>query len=242
MRVMEVLAPGLLTTVQDLGREGFGPLGVSPSGAADPVALRIGNRLVGNAESAAALEMTLLGRRTGRSNGLGFRCGTGGQGCSAVDFVRSEAWPNASAGTNAFRRPVLFVHTRRNRREAVSRKRLHASSQRSWRLRGQSLAQRRRAREGRLRWRNGNRPSCLFCWFEPHSSYEWLQKSHAKDPRAFSAAQDPARHLRPAKRLVFASGGESPLWRNLPRFRRGQSHGSQAPRPAHSRRCTRRND
>src|SRR4029077_17547708 len=51
---------GLLTTVQDLGREGFGPMGVSPSGAADPVALRIGNRLVGNAESAAGLEMTLL--------------------------------------------------------------------------------------------------------------------------------------------------------------------------------------
>jgi len=61
MRVIEILAPGLLTTVQDLGREGFGPMGVSPSGAADPVALRIGNRLVGNAESAAALEMTLLG-------------------------------------------------------------------------------------------------------------------------------------------------------------------------------------
>ena len=61
MRVIEVLAPGLLTTVQDLGRKGFGPMGVSPSGAADPVALRIGNRLVGNAESAAALEMTLLG-------------------------------------------------------------------------------------------------------------------------------------------------------------------------------------
>lgn len=61
MSVIEVQAPGLLTTVQDLGREGFGPLGVSPSGAADPVALRIGNRLVGNAESAAALEMTLLG-------------------------------------------------------------------------------------------------------------------------------------------------------------------------------------
>ena len=61
MRVIEVLAPGLLTTVQDLGREGFGPLGISPSGAADAIALRIGNRLVGNAESAAALEMTLLG-------------------------------------------------------------------------------------------------------------------------------------------------------------------------------------
>jgi len=61
MSVIQVQSPGLLTTVQDLGREGFGPLGVSPSGAADPISLRLGNRLVGNAEGAAALEMTLLG-------------------------------------------------------------------------------------------------------------------------------------------------------------------------------------
>jgi len=61
MSLIEVRAPGLLTTVQDLGREGFGPVGVSASGAADPVALRIGNRLVGNPEGAAGLEMTLLG-------------------------------------------------------------------------------------------------------------------------------------------------------------------------------------
>jgi antagonist of KipI len=61
MSLIEVRAPGLLTTVQDLGREGFGPMGVSASGAADPVALRIGNRLVGNPEGAAGLEMTLLG-------------------------------------------------------------------------------------------------------------------------------------------------------------------------------------
>jgi antagonist of KipI len=61
MSLIEVHAPGLLTTVQDLGREGFGPMGVSASGAADPVALRIGNRLVGNAEGAAGLEMALLG-------------------------------------------------------------------------------------------------------------------------------------------------------------------------------------
>lgn len=51
----------MFTTVQDLGRDGFGPLGVSASGAADAVALRVGNRLVGNSESSAALEMTLLG-------------------------------------------------------------------------------------------------------------------------------------------------------------------------------------
>ena len=61
MSVIQVLEPGLFTTVQDLGREGFGPFGVSASGAADAVSLRIGNRLVGNAEGAAGLEMTLLG-------------------------------------------------------------------------------------------------------------------------------------------------------------------------------------
>jgi antagonist of KipI len=61
MGVIQVLDPGLFTTVQDLGREGFGPLGVSPSGAADAISLRLGNRLVGNAEGAAGLEMTLLG-------------------------------------------------------------------------------------------------------------------------------------------------------------------------------------
>jgi len=61
MSVIQVQSPGLLTTVQDLGREAFGPLGVSPSGAADAISLRLGNHLVGNAEGAAALEMTLLG-------------------------------------------------------------------------------------------------------------------------------------------------------------------------------------
>jgi antagonist of KipI len=58
---IHVRTPGLQTTVQDLGRNGFGPAGVSPSGAADPVSLRLGNRLVGNDESAAGLEMMLLG-------------------------------------------------------------------------------------------------------------------------------------------------------------------------------------
>ena len=59
--MIRVESPGLMTTVQDLGREGFGPLGVSASGAADPIALRIGNRLLGNREAAAGLEFTLVG-------------------------------------------------------------------------------------------------------------------------------------------------------------------------------------
>lgn len=56
-----VEAPGLLTTVQDLGRAGHAHLGVSASGAADSLALRAGNRLAGNPEGAPALELTLSG-------------------------------------------------------------------------------------------------------------------------------------------------------------------------------------
>jgi antagonist of KipI len=58
---IRVTAPGLQTTVQDLGRFGFAHFGISASGAADALALRAGNLLVGNAENAAALEMTLVG-------------------------------------------------------------------------------------------------------------------------------------------------------------------------------------
>ena len=61
MREIHVEAPGLFTTIQDLGRPGYGTLGVSASGAADPIALRLGNQLVGNPENTGALEMTLLG-------------------------------------------------------------------------------------------------------------------------------------------------------------------------------------
>jgi biotin-dependent carboxylase-like uncharacterized protein len=61
MAVIRVVEPGMFTTVQDLGREGFGAAGVSPSGAADALSLRIGNLLLGNPEGAAGLEMTLLG-------------------------------------------------------------------------------------------------------------------------------------------------------------------------------------
>jgi biotin-dependent carboxylase-like uncharacterized protein len=61
MTRVEVIRPGLLTTLQDRGRPGFAHLGVPPSGAADPTALELGNRLVGNPPGAAALEATLDG-------------------------------------------------------------------------------------------------------------------------------------------------------------------------------------
>ena len=60
-RSIVVLEPGLFTTIQDLGRPGHARLGVSAAGAADPIALRLANRLVGNPDAAAAIEMTLQG-------------------------------------------------------------------------------------------------------------------------------------------------------------------------------------
>jgi len=60
---LEVLDPGPLTTVQDLGRPGQGALGVPPSGALDRPAAALANRLVGNPPDAAVLEATLHGPR-----------------------------------------------------------------------------------------------------------------------------------------------------------------------------------
>ena len=61
--MIHVLRPGLLTTVQDQGRTGHQRFGVSAGGAADPFAARVANALVGNAASAALLEMALAGPR-----------------------------------------------------------------------------------------------------------------------------------------------------------------------------------
>ncbi|MGW5672763.1 hypothetical protein ACWEVO_33375, partial [Micromonospora sp. NPDC003776] len=58
---IEVLRAGALTTVQDQGRPGYAHLGVPRSGALDPAALRLANRLVGNPATAAGLEIALTG-------------------------------------------------------------------------------------------------------------------------------------------------------------------------------------
>ncbi len=62
-RWVEVLATGPCSTVQDLGRPGLAEFGVGRSGAADRPSLRLANRLVGNPESHAAIEVTCGGLR-----------------------------------------------------------------------------------------------------------------------------------------------------------------------------------
>ena len=58
---IHVLAPGLLTTVQDLGRWGYQSIGVPVAGPMDPFAHRLANALAGNPRTAATLEVTLAG-------------------------------------------------------------------------------------------------------------------------------------------------------------------------------------
>lgn len=63
VNTFEVLSPGIMSTVQDLGRFGCARYGVAPSGALDGFAVRVGNLLVGNDEHAAVVETTLMGLR-----------------------------------------------------------------------------------------------------------------------------------------------------------------------------------
>ncbi len=61
MNTLIVQNPGMFTTVQDRGRPGFAHLGVAQGGAFDTLSMTICNRLVGNADDAAGLEITLIG-------------------------------------------------------------------------------------------------------------------------------------------------------------------------------------
>jgi biotin-dependent carboxylase-like uncharacterized protein len=58
---LRVAAPGLMTTLQDLGRRGYQHLGIPVSGALDPVSLCAANAIVGNAPGLGALEIAHLG-------------------------------------------------------------------------------------------------------------------------------------------------------------------------------------
>ncbi|RYY97413.1 MAG: biotin-dependent carboxyltransferase family protein, partial [Comamonadaceae bacterium] len=68
--MITVLKPGMLASVQDLGRPGHRQFGICPGGALDTLALTLANRLVGNPDSAAGLELTMGGSM------LRFECAT----------------------------------------------------------------------------------------------------------------------------------------------------------------------
>ena len=59
--MITIIKPGLLSSIQDLGRYGYQKYGVITSGAMDPFAHRLANLLVGNKENKPTIEITLLG-------------------------------------------------------------------------------------------------------------------------------------------------------------------------------------
>ncbi len=87
----EVLEPGILTTIQDLGRYGFSQFGVPPSGALDTFSLRVSNLLVGNQEEEACLEITLMGLRIRALKEVVIAI-TGGDLSPTLNGERLEMW------------------------------------------------------------------------------------------------------------------------------------------------------
>ena len=59
--MIKVLKEGLFTTIQDIGRFGYKNIGVPVSGSMDQTSAKLANLLLGNDESSAVLEMTLVG-------------------------------------------------------------------------------------------------------------------------------------------------------------------------------------
>ncbi|MEV6321060.1 5-oxoprolinase/urea amidolyase family protein [Nocardia sp. NPDC051787] len=89
---VEVVRPGMLTTVQDWpGRVGYWHIGVPPSGPMDDLSFRLGNRAVGNDEGAAGLECTLAGPAL-RFTAATWVCVTGAPTDVTVDGIRVPQW------------------------------------------------------------------------------------------------------------------------------------------------------
>jgi biotin-dependent carboxylase-like uncharacterized protein len=97
---VDVLDGGLLTTVQDLGRVGAQRYGVPVSGAMDAWALRAANRLVGNDEGAAALELTAVGPVL-RFDGAGVIALTGADLGARIDGQPVERWRSIAVAAGA---------------------------------------------------------------------------------------------------------------------------------------------
>lgn len=89
--MITVLSPGLLTTVQDLGRWGFQAFGMSVAGAMDTYSLMAGNAIVGNSPGAAGLEITITGPEL-RFGSPGLVCVVGGEFGPRINAVPVPSW------------------------------------------------------------------------------------------------------------------------------------------------------
>ncbi|MFD2470039.1 5-oxoprolinase subunit C family protein [Amycolatopsis silviterrae] len=93
--MMTVLAPGARTLVQDLGRAGQYAIGLPPSGALDQYSHRCANLLVGNTETAATLEVTMIGPELRFAEPATVAI-TGGEAEISIDGMPAEGWQTLS--------------------------------------------------------------------------------------------------------------------------------------------------
>jgi urea carboxylase len=100
-RTIDVLKPGTHSTIQDYpGRTGYWAVGVPPSGPVDSLSFRIGNRLVGNSENAAGLELTVTGAAL-RFNLPAVIAITGADMEAALNGKRIESWKSHKVPSGA---------------------------------------------------------------------------------------------------------------------------------------------
>ncbi|WP_411036867.1 biotin-dependent carboxyltransferase family protein [Shinella sp. BYT-45] len=95
--MIEIVATGPLNTVQDLGRPGYRNIGVTACGAMDPLALRTGNVLLGNAPDAAGIEVQTFPFRVRFSQSGAFAV-TGADCRATLDGMPVPPWWTAEAG------------------------------------------------------------------------------------------------------------------------------------------------
>ncbi|OBF32319.1 urea amidolyase [Mycobacterium sp. ACS1612] len=101
MTGIEVVRPGLLTTVQDWpGRIGYWHVGVPPSGPMDDLSFRIGNRVLGNPQGAAGLECTRSGPALRFPDG-GRVCVTGAPVAVTLDGMAVPQWQSITVPAGA---------------------------------------------------------------------------------------------------------------------------------------------
>jgi antagonist of KipI len=106
---IKVERPGILTTIQDLGRRGYQKYGIIASGVMDNWALRIGNAVVGNKPEEAGLEITMSGPVLELPAGLFFSL-TGGDLKAEIEGVAVPMWRPIHVKEKCqlrFGRPVL---------------------------------------------------------------------------------------------------------------------------------------
>jgi len=107
--VITVLETGVLNTVQDAGRFGYRHLGVSTSGVMDPVALRCGNALLGNAPDAACIEVQTFPFKVRFDKDISLVV-TGAQGVLTMGGRKILPWTVVTARTGdvlTLERPVI---------------------------------------------------------------------------------------------------------------------------------------